>query len=220
MVFKCAPAKEDEERKLIFQCWNCQKWNDHRTFECKNDTKCVICAGSHRKSDCPKQKTDALCSNCDGPHAAWSTDCPIYQSEVEKKKSFSAVTTDSVKTSSLLQETIQSTVLGMLETFKKQLTVIIAEVVSKAFLEHIFYESESRKSNGSKYLGTTARVASIVKNATESTNSCPFHEKDKSTVDGVAVRSEVMKRLHASMSVSAKNQLQGDNTNAGSSSQS
>ena len=88
MVFKCVEAKEDSEKKLVFQCWNCQKWNDHKTFECKNETKCVICAGSHRKSECPKQRTDALCSNCDGTHPAWSTDCPIYKTEVEKGNLF------------------------------------------------------------------------------------------------------------------------------------
>ena len=141
MVFTCVQAKEDTEKKLVFQCWNCQKWNDHKTFECKNETKCVICAGSHRKSDCPKQKTDALCSNCDGTHPAWSTDCPIYQ--VEKKKYFSAVVADSVKTPSFIQETVQSVMLSMMETLKKQLTIIIAEIVAKAFLEHIFYEAEA-----------------------------------------------------------------------------
>ena len=212
MVFKCVQAKEDVEKKLVFQCWNCQQWNDHKTFECKKETKCVICAGPHRKSDCPKQKTEALCSNCDGTHAAWSTDCPIYQAEVEKKKSFAEVISDSVKTPSFIQDTIQTVVLGMMETIKKQLTVIIAEVVAKAFLEHIYYEAEARKSNGEKYLGATARVTSIVKNATEAANSSPFHELDKSTVNAADVNAEVMKRLQSSMNVTAKLQSSANTT--------
>ena len=39
MHFKCVQAKEDSEKKLVFQCWNCQQWNDHKTFECKNKVK-------------------------------------------------------------------------------------------------------------------------------------------------------------------------------------
>ena len=94
----------------------------------------------------------------------------------------------------------------MMETLKKQLTVIIAKVVAKAFLEHIFYEAEARKSNGEKYLGATARVTLIVKNATESAHSSPLHELDKSTVNPADVKAEVIKRLQSSMSVTAKRQ--------------
>ena len=212
MLFRCVQAKEDEEKKLVFQCWNCQQWNNHKTFECKNDTKCVICAGPHRKVDCPKQKTDAQCSNCDGNHAAWSTECPIYQAEVEKKKSFSTVVTNSIKTPSFAQEQIQKVVLDMMETFKKQLTIVIAEVVAKAFLEHLFYETESRKTNGVKHLGQTARVTSIVKNATDSMNASPLYESDTKTVQVDDVKAEVMKRLQNSMNVSCKGQSPTKNT--------
>ena len=107
----------------------------------------------------------------------------------------------------------------MMETLKKQLTVIIAEVVAKAFLEHIFYEAEAKKTNGVKHLGATARVLSIVKNATESANSCPLHILDKSTVDAAEVKAEVMKRLQSSMSVTSKLQPPS-NANAESSTQS
>ena len=200
MHFKCVPAKEDVEKKLAFQCWNCQIWNDHKTFECKNETKCVICAGNHRKTECQKQKTEASCSNCKGSHPAWSTDCPAYKAEIEKKKSFSNATSESVKTPSLLTETLKPIIHSLLESLKKQIAVVVAEVVSKALLEHIFYEGESRKTNGATYLGATARVNSIVKMSTQAVNGCPFHESDESTVDKTTVQSEVMRRLQSFMS--------------------
>ena len=102
----------------------------------------------------------------------------------------------------------------MMETLKKQLMVIIAEVVAKAFLKHIFYEAK-----GVKYWGATARVSSIVKNATESANSSPRRDLDKSTVNAAEVKAEVMKHLQSSMSVTSKLQPPS-NANAESSTQS
>ena len=202
MHFRCVAAKEDTEKKLVFQCFNCQQWNDHKTFDCKNETKCVICAESHRKSECPKQKADASCANCKGSHPAWSTVCPSYQSEVEKKKSYSSITVETMKSPSFITESIEPIIFGILETLKKQLAVMISEVVSKALLEHIFYEGESRRTNGATYLGATARVSSIVKMSTQAVNSCPLHESDKSNVVTADVHTEVMKRLQSLMTTS------------------
>ena len=202
MKFNCVQAKEDAEKKLAFQCWNCQKWNDHKTFECKAETKCVICAGAHRKSDCPKEKSDARCSNCDGAHPAWSTECPTYRAEIDKKKTFASATSDSVKTPSFLKETIEPIILAAMEKLKKQIAIVIAEVVAKAFLEHLFYESEFKRTNGEKYLGATARVTSIAKMATQSVNNSPLHESDNSTVEIEAVQKAVMQHLQSSMTVS------------------
>jgi hypothetical protein len=79
MRFKCVVAKEDEHKKMAFQCFNCQQWNAHKTAECPNETKCVICGENHRKSECTKSKSDASCANCKGSHAAWATHCPIFK---------------------------------------------------------------------------------------------------------------------------------------------
>ena len=201
MKFTCVKAKEDTEKKMAFQCFNCQKWNDHKTFDCKNETKCVICSEPHRKSDCPKQKTEAHCSNCDGNHPAWSTDCPIYQAEIDKKKSFANVTSESMKTPSFMQDLIQPVLLNVMANMKKMISVMIAEVVAHAFLEHNFYEAESRKTNGAKHLGATARVNSIAKKAAQSANNLAFHELDKSTVEVSEVQSMVSERIQSSMNV-------------------
>ena len=106
MSFKCVAAKEDVEKKLTFQCFNCQVWNDHKTFQCENSTKCVICGGPHRKSECDKKKEEAKCCNCDGDHAAWSTLCPSYKASLPEKKSYSAAATTSIKPSFIQEDII------------------------------------------------------------------------------------------------------------------
>ena len=217
MHFKCVAAKEDVEQKMAMQCWNCQKWNDHKTYDCKSETKCVICAGNHRKSECKKQKTEATCANCNGSHAAWSTDCPTYRSEIEKKKSFSSVASDAIKTPSFIAETIQPLILGVMEMLKKQIAIIIAEVVSKALLEHVYYEAESKKTNGATHHGTKARITSIVKMATQSVNMCPLHETDNTTVDKSAVQTEVMSRLQCFISPASQSQSMPNTKDASSS---
>ena len=59
MHFDCVAAEEDLEKKLTFQCFNCQMWAGHKTWECKNQVKCVICGGPHKKSECSKTKAEA-----------------------------------------------------------------------------------------------------------------------------------------------------------------
>ena len=219
MHFKCVPAKEDEEKKLTFQCFNCQAWGSHKTWECKNATKCVMCGESHKRSECTKTKTEAKCCNCDGDHAAWSTSCNTYKKEVEKKKSFSAVASEAVIKPSLVKEEIQTAMNAftanipslikeeidkalytLMANIKKQMAVVVAEVVTKALLEHIFYECEYKKSNGKTCHGATARTASIAKMATSAVNQGQLSPSDNTQISGDEVGSEVLKRLKNSLS--------------------
>ena len=39
MHFDCVAAKEDVEKKLTFQCFKCKAWGQHKTWECRNETK-------------------------------------------------------------------------------------------------------------------------------------------------------------------------------------
>ena len=201
MHFKCVPAKEDQDKKLVFQCWNCQQWNDHKTFDCKNETKCVLCAGSHRKSECTKQKTEAECANCKGNHPAWSTECTMYQTELSKKKTFSSATSDSVKTSSLIADTVkeamQPIIKEVLHVIRKQIAVVVAEVVSRAFLDHLYWEKEASKSNGTRYLSASSRITSLAKWSAQAANAAPLHRSDDSTVEANDVLHKVMSRLQS-----------------------
>jgi hypothetical protein len=188
MKFKCVPAKEDTEKKLVNQCWNCQVWNQHKTADCPNPIKCVICGESHRKKDCEKTKEESKCSNCDGSHAAWSTICPAYKQALEHKKpSYAKATAEQVLTPSALSTIILN--------LKKQIAAIIAEVVTKALLDHIFYEQESKKSNGQKIFGTSARATSIAKVATQAVNRRPLMDGDATEVSHDDVQTQVLDSL-------------------------
>ena len=65
MHFKCIQALEDtKEAPKVKQCYNCQELGDHLSSECKKPTKCVLCAGPHRKSECTKTKEEFCRANC------------------------------------------------------------------------------------------------------------------------------------------------------------
>ena len=173
MHFRCIKAKEDEEKKNSFQCFNCQAWNDHKTWECDREMKCVICAGSHRRKDCQKEKKDAVCANCGENHAAWSTFCPAFKAKTAKKdntRSFATATAEKVLTPSHLDDFFQN--------IKLQIAVVIAQVIAKALLDHAYYEEENKKPGGKKQ-STSAKIRSISKIATISMNSVTFSKNDK-----------------------------------------
>ena len=200
MHFDCVAAKEDLEKKLTFQCFKCQAWGDHKTWECKGDTKCVICGGPHKKAECTKTKAEAKCCNCGGEHAAWSTICPSYKSSVEQKKSktFATATSENIVTSAKLEEQVQTVVSKALSSIKKQIAIIVAEVVAKSFLDHIYYERECKKTNGQTYLSANARTSAIAKTATNSVNKCSFFPQDETSITSEEVSQEVNERLKSS----------------------
>ncbi|KAJ5369360.1 uncharacterized protein N7496_009120 [Penicillium cataractarum] len=68
----------------VRQCFNCQQYG-HIGTTCANAVKCVYCAEGHQSRDCPSKDTrENKCANCEGTHAAWSTECEARQREVEK----------------------------------------------------------------------------------------------------------------------------------------
>ena len=158
------------------------------------------CGGPHRKSECDKKKEEAKCCNCDGDHAAWSTLCPSYKASLPEKKSYSAAATTSIKPS-FIQEEIQKTLDTLIINIKKQIAVVVAEVVTKAFLDHIFYEGESKRTNGKVHLGTTARAKSIAKMSAAAVNSKPFSENDCTQISPDEVDNELMERMKSSLKV-------------------
>ena len=200
MHFDCVAAKEDLEKKLTFQCYKCQVWGDHKTWECKNDTKCVLCGGPHKKADCNKTKEEARCCNCGGEHAAWSTACPSYKTSVEEKKSktFATITSENIVTPLKLQEEVQKAVDKVVMVIKKQIAIIVAEVDAKSFLDHIYYEGESKRTNGQTHLSTNARTRGIAKAATNSVNRSRFSQTDETQINLEEVNQEVNERLKSS----------------------
>lgn len=63
----------------VTQCYRCQKLG-HGSSNCNRIPKCVKCAKNHLTKDCEiKEKNSELiqCANCDGPHTANYSKCPI-----------------------------------------------------------------------------------------------------------------------------------------------
>ncbi|OKP12961.1 hypothetical protein PENSUB_1343 [Penicillium subrubescens] len=70
----------------VRQCFNCQQYG-HIGSTCANTVKCVYCAEGYQSRDCPRKDSSTLeskCANCEGAHAAWSTECEARRQEVDK----------------------------------------------------------------------------------------------------------------------------------------
>ena len=69
-----------EDRRGPVACFKCQEYG-HMKRECRNATKCAICAKEgHEKCS----STDIKCANCDGPHPAFDRRCPKYRTQRER----------------------------------------------------------------------------------------------------------------------------------------
>jgi hypothetical protein len=68
----------------VRQCFNCQQYG-HIGATCANTVRCVYCAEGHQSRDCPrKDAPENICANCEGAHAAWSTECEARRQELER----------------------------------------------------------------------------------------------------------------------------------------
>ena len=67
-------------------CYNCQRLG-HRSINCKAKMRCLLCGGSHNKSEC--EATEHKCVHCGGPHTANSKNCQIIK-EARKIESIRA----------------------------------------------------------------------------------------------------------------------------------
>jgi hypothetical protein len=90
----CLSAVLYDRATCVRQCRNCQKWG-HIATTCPTNTKptCVYCAGEHLSRSCSQKACSTLnkfkCANCGGAHAAWATECPEREKEVEKMNEMS-----------------------------------------------------------------------------------------------------------------------------------
>lgn len=65
--FKVRPFAEQ-----ALQCYKCQNYG-HSANNCNRKDRCVVCAGEHKLSDCPKEKVQ--CANCGLEHTASYRGC-------------------------------------------------------------------------------------------------------------------------------------------------
>ena len=129
MHFTCTQALEDTKQiPKVKQCFNCQQLGDHLSSECKKPTKCVLCAGPHRKAECTKTKEEYQCANCGENHAAWSTFCShrAKESQQSQKPTMAQIASATV-TPTFLNE--------ILDQIKQHIAMVIAEVVARCLCE-------------------------------------------------------------------------------------
>ena len=95
---------------------------------CPNEQKCVLCAGSHRKTDCTATKEQYKCVNCGKNHASWDQGCEVIIKEMNgKKKPTMAQIASATVTPTMLDEVIQN--------IMESLSMVVAEVVSRCLCE-------------------------------------------------------------------------------------
>ena len=61
------------------RCFNCNKFG-HTSQRCKITATCELCGKDKHDERCDGPK---ICSDCSGPHASSSRDCPVWQKEKE-----------------------------------------------------------------------------------------------------------------------------------------
>lgn len=78
----------------VLRCFKCNGFN-HKGADCKAAVvTCPICSGAHELKDCKAEKKK--CSNCeklrneknadiDVNHAVWSSECPVYRKQQERR---------------------------------------------------------------------------------------------------------------------------------------
>jgi hypothetical protein len=81
--YRCIPPKEDASPATqIKQCWKCQKFDNHSSYNCKGSLACPKCGGDHTGRGC---ENAPHCANCGGSHRAWDRACPKFLSAVQER---------------------------------------------------------------------------------------------------------------------------------------
>ena len=156
--FKCIEANEDKKTyPKISQCFKCQKIGDHLSNSCKNEQKCVLCAGSHRKSDCTATKDEYKCANCGKNHAAWDHECEHIIKEINgKKKPTMAQIASATVTPAMLD--------GVIENLMESIAMIVAETVSRCLCE-LTLDLVNKTLNKSNLPARVEKVSSVAAKA-------------------------------------------------------
>jgi hypothetical protein len=180
MHFTCIQALEDSKNTpKVLQCFNCQALGDHISSACKNQQKCVLCAGSHRKADCTKTKEEFCCANCQGNHAAWSNECSHRLKEAKQmQKPTMAQVASATVTPNLLNEVVNQ--------IKEHIALVVAEVVARCLCELTLDLVGKTLSKTSLPL----KVASIANNTVKAVNKASFGTK---AIDANVVKDSIIK---------------------------
>ena len=129
----------------VTQCYKCQGFN-HIAKDCKNDQKCVRCAGAHKSTDCPDKNKETLkikCSNCHGNHVASSRECQKFKDQIKIQADKAKVRQEKLQNnlvvrgitfSNMVQnktEKVQSELTEKIQTSKRETEVELDNIVHK-----------------------------------------------------------------------------------------
>jgi len=81
----------------VTRCFKCSKYN-HRTMNCRGETTCSLCAGSHTTKECKRDTKTYKCINCEiynkhnptkmisSAHSALDKECPSLQIVLQRNR--------------------------------------------------------------------------------------------------------------------------------------
>ena len=123
----------------------CQGFN-HVAKDCKNEVKCLRCAGSHKSTECPNKNQDNLvvkCTNCKGDHASVSKDCPKFKEQLKiqtekaktrQKKVQNSLVVRGITFSNILKnnsEKVESALTEKIQTNQRETEQVLENVTQK-----------------------------------------------------------------------------------------
>ena len=129
----------------VTQCYQCQGFN-HVAKDCKNQVKCLRCAGSHKSTECPNKNQDNLvvkCANCKGDHASVSKDCPKFKEQLKIQTEKAKTRQEKVQNSLVVRgitfsnmvknnsEKVESALTEKIQTNQRETELVLENVTQK-----------------------------------------------------------------------------------------
>ena len=152
----------------VTQCYKCQGFN-HIAKDCKNNQKCVRCAGAHKSTDCPDKNKDTLkikCSNCHGNHVASSRECQKFKDQIKIQADKAKVRQEKLQNNLVVRGiTFSNMVQNKTEKVQSELTekIQVNKRETEVELDNIVHKLETKMEEAFKAL--SEKVVSFMVNS-------------------------------------------------------
>ena len=152
----------------VTQCYKCQGFN-HIAKDCKNNQKCVRCAGAHKSTDCPDKNKDTLkikCSNCHGNHVASSRECQKFKDQIKIQADKAKVRQEKLQNNLVVRGiTFSNMVQNKTEKVQSELTekIQVNKRETEVELDNIVHKLETKMEEAFKAL--SEKVVSFTVNS-------------------------------------------------------
>ena len=152
----------------VTQCYKCQGFN-HIAKDCKNDQKCVRCAGAHKSTECPDKNKETLkikCSNCHGNHEASSRECQKFKDQIKIQADKAKVRQEKLQNNLVVRgTTFRNMVQNKTEKVQSELTekIQINKRETEVELDNIVHKLETKMEEAFKAL--SEKVVSFMVNS-------------------------------------------------------